>query len=118
MVVSYQESGCDRRVRSDVRCRSTCIKCQCDNEHGLQHHTWLLLLHVCSHVNYPRRLSNDDSAHDVNKKVRTSHKNQFKLQFSWLERRANNAKVMGSIPLGAKNFAKFSARAGARTLDR
>ena len=37
-------------------------------------------------------------------------------QLSWLERRANNAKVMGSIPLGAKKY--FAARAGARTLDR
>ena len=42
-------------------------------------------------------------------------------QLSWLERRANNAKVTGSIPLGAKIFLRVSkmfARAGARTLDR
>ena len=41
-------------------------------------------------------------------------------QLSWLERRANNAKVTGSIPLGARIFffQKKVARAGARTLDR
>ena len=41
---------------------------------------------------------------------------------SWLERRANNAKVMGAIPLGVKFSSEVqktkSARAGARTLDR